>query len=106
MNFFEVDVTSTLGTTIGSDKLIVRNGEAVSLSKNVRTYRSARVTYTALSSADNYLVYRNTTGQDDNHKYCYIKLQPGEHFDGAEIYTAQEWAAATADTYRDRKSVV
>ena len=74
MNFFEVDVTSTSGTTIGSNKLIVRNGEAVSLSKGIRTYRSSRVTYTALGTASDYLVYRNTTGQDDTHKYCYIKL--------------------------------
>ena len=100
MNFFEVDVTTTSGIVVGSDKLIVRNGEAISLTKNVRTYRSARVTYTALATADNYLVYRNTTGQNDDHKYCYIELQPGEHFDGAEIYTAQEWAEATADEYR------
>lgn len=100
MDFFEVDVTSVSGTTIGSDKLIIRNGTAVSLSKGVRTYRSARVTYSALGTADNYLVYRNTTGQDNDHKYCYIELNPGEHFDGAEIYTAAEWSAATADTYR------
>lgn len=100
MDFFKVDVTSTTGQIIGSTKLIVRNGEAITLSKDVRTYRSARVTYTPLGTADNYLVYRNTTNQDSSHPFCYIELNPGEHFDGAEIYTAQEWAAATADTFR------
>lgn len=100
MDFFEVDISSTTGQTIGSSKLIVRNGTAITLSKDVRTYRSARVTYTPLGTADNYLVYRNTTNQDNSHPYCYIELNPGEHFDGAEIYTAQEWAAATADTFR------
>lgn len=100
MDFFEIDISSTTGQTIGSSKLIVRNGKAINLSKDVRTYRSARVTYTPLGTADNYLVYRNTTNQDTAHPYCYIELNPGEHFDGAEIYTAQEWAAATADTFR------
>lgn len=100
MDFFEVDISDTTGQTIGSAKLIVRNGKAITLSKDVRTYRSARVTYTPLGTADSYLVYRNTTNQDTAHPYCYIELNPGEHFDGAEIYTAQEWAAATADTFR------
>jgi len=101
MNFFEVNVTSTSGATvIDSTNLIVRNGRAVSLSKSVRTYNSSRVTFKPLGEANNYLVYRNTTGQSDSHPYCYIELAPGEHFDGAEIYTAQEWAEAMADSFR------
>ena len=100
MNFFEVNVVSVTGRTIGSSDLVVRNGRAIQLTKDVRTYRSARVTYHPLGEAENYLIYRNTTGQDSSHPYCYIELKPGEHFDGAEIYSAAEWAEAIADEFR------
>ena len=87
--------------TVSSDHLFTVNGKAVSLTKALRTYKGARVQYTETAGANNYLVYRNTTGQDDSHPYCYLKLGPGEYFDGAEIYTAAEWAEATADTFRE-----
>ena len=87
--------------TVSSDHLFTVNGKAVSLTKALRTYKGARVQYTETAGANNYLVYRNTTGQDNDHQYCNLKLGPGEYFDGAEIYTAAEWSEATADAFRE-----
>ena len=75
--------------------------ESVTLSKNLRSYKGARVKYTVLGEADNYLVYRNTTGQDSSHPYCNLELKAGEYFDGTEIYSAAEWAEAQADEFRE-----
>lgn len=75
--------------------------ESVTLSKNLRSYKGARVKYTVLAEADNYLVYRNTTGQDSSHPYCNLELKAGEYFDGTEIYSAAEWAEAQADEFRE-----
>lgn len=86
---------------ITSDDLYSVNGDAVSLSKSLRTYKGARVRYTVLGEADNYLVYRNTTGQDSSHPYCNLELKNGEYFDGTETYTAAEWAEAQADEFRE-----
>ena len=86
---------------ITSDDLYSVNGDAVSLSKSLRTYKGARVRYTVLGEADNYLVYRNTTGQDSSHPYCNLELKNGEYVDGTEIYTAEEWAEAQADEFRE-----
>lgn len=87
--------------TIDSDDLYVVNNEAVSLSKSLRAYKGARVTYSSLAEASNYLVYRNTTGQDSSHPYCNLELKNGEYFDGTEIYTSAEWSAAQADEFRE-----
>ncbi len=75
--------------------------ESVTLSKNLRSYKGARVKYSVLGEADNYLVYRNTTGQDSSHPYCNLELKAGEYFDGTEIYSAAEWAEAQADEFRE-----
>lgn len=93
---------STFGAdTIDSDELYVINGNAVSVSKSLRQYNNARVAYTELGTADNYLVYRNTTGQDATHPYCKLDIPGGNYFDGTEIYTAQQWSEATADAFRE-----
>lgn len=88
-------------TEISSDDLVFYRNQAIYLTKSLRTYKGARVSYKQLGEASNYLVYRNTTGQDSSHPYCNLELQAGEYFDGAEIYTAAEWSAATADTFRE-----
>lgn len=93
---------STAGArVINSEHLYRLNGKAISLSKSLRTYKGARLRYSETSSASDYLVYRNTTSQDTDHPYCNLKLGAGEWFDGAEIYTAQEWSEATADQFRE-----
>lgn len=93
---------STFGAdTIDSEELYVVNGNAVSVSKTLRQYSNARVIYTELETADNYLVYRNTTGQDATHPYCKLDLPGGNYFDGTEIYTAQQWSEAQADAFRE-----
>ena len=86
---------------VDSSELCDNGGKVVSLTKSIRTYKGARVSYDELGEADNYLVYRNTTGQDSTHPYCNFTLRAGEWFDGTEIYTAQEWTEATADTFRE-----
>lgn len=102
LRFFKVDVTSLSNLpTIDKDDLYEKNGQVINLSKKIRQYRSVRMTYTTLGTASDYLVYRNTTGADDAHPYCNMELQSGEHFDGLEIYTAQEWSEATADEFRE-----
>ena len=93
---------STAGArVIDSEHLYRLNGKAISLSKSLRTYKGARLRYSETSNASDYLVYRNTTSQDSEHPYCNLKLGAGEWFDGAEIYTAQEWSEATADQFRE-----
>ena len=82
------------------DSLVFNGGKAISLSKNLRTYKGARVTYKQLGTANNYLVYRNTTNATSQ-RTCDLVLQGGEYFDGAEIYTEAEWSEATADTFRE-----
>ena len=102
LRFFKVDVSSLSDLPIiDKDDLYEKNGQVVTLSKKIRQYRSVRMTYKAIGTANNYLVYRNTTGADDAHPYCNMELQSGEHFDGLEIYTAQEWSEATADEFRE-----
>ena len=98
---FKISPSTTGAPKYDSSKLVDNGGSVISLSKKLRTYKGARVAYDEIATADNYLVYRNTTGQDADHAYCHLPLQPGEHFDGTEIYTAQEWSEATADTFRE-----
>jgi hypothetical protein len=101
LRLFRVDCTSTENLpTLGKDDLVVVGGKAITLSKKIRQYRSARVSFTRLGTAGDYLVYRNTTGRGDGHPYCYLKLEGGQHFDGSEIYTEAEWTEAQADSFR------
>lgn len=102
LRFWKVDCTSVTGIPVlDKTKLYISSGTAVQLSKKIRQYRSVRITYKELRTASNYLVYRNTTGQGADVPYCQIELQSGEHFDGLEVYTAEEWAEETADEFRE-----
>jgi hypothetical protein len=99
---FSIDCTTTDGIPIlDQDDLCVVSGKAITLDKNIRRYHSARVSFTRLGEATNYLIYRNTTGKDDGHPYCYLKLEAGQYFDGIEIFSPQEWDQAQADTLRE-----
>ncbi len=101
LRLFKVDCTSTENLpTLDKDDLVVVGGKAITLSKKIRQYKSARVSFTRLGTASDYLVYRNTTGRGDGHPYCYLKLEGGQHFDGSEIYTEGEWTEAQADSFR------
>lgn len=96
-----ITADTTGAQEVDSTHLFNLKGKAVALSKALRTYKGARIRYTETATADNYLVYRNTTGQDTSHPYCNLKLGAGEYYDGAEIYTAAEWSEATADAFRE-----
>lgn len=88
MYLYKVSVSSLSGIpTVDSSSLVSVGGTAVSLKKKIRQYRTARVSFQRLGEADDYLVYRDTTGQGDGHPYCYHELKGGEHFDGTENYT-------------------
>lgn len=97
----EISADTEDAILVDSSKLCDNGGQVITLSKKIRTYKGARVVYTELGTADNYLVYRNTTGQDSGHPYCNLVLAAGEYFDGTEIYTSQEWSEATADEFRE-----
>ena len=97
----KINADTTSARLVDSSHLFHLRGAAISLSKALRTYKGARVRYTDTGTADNYLVYRNTSGQDQRYPYCHLKLGAGEWYDGAEIYTDQEWTAATADQFRE-----
>ena len=97
----KINADTTSALLVDSSHLFHLRGAAISLSKALRTYKGARVRYTDTGTADNYLVYRNTSGQDQRYPYCHLKLGAGEWYDGAEIYTDQEWTAATADQFRE-----
>ena len=101
LRLFKMDCTSTENLpTLDKDDLVVVGGKAITLSKKIRQYKSARVSFTRLGTAGDYLVYRNTTGRGDGHPYCYLKLEGGAHFDGSEIYTQGEWTEAQTDSFR------
>ena len=88
LRVFKVDCASVDDVPVlDKDSLVITGGKAVTLSRNIRQYRSAKVSYSELGTATDYLVYRNTTGQDSGHPYCNLPLAPGEHFDGTEKYT-------------------
>lgn len=97
----QINADTAGARVIDSEHLSSLKGKAISLSKSLRTYKGARVRFTDTAAADNYLVYRNTTSQDADHPYCNLRLGAGEWYDGAEIYTAAEWAEATADQFRE-----
>lgn len=102
LRVFEVNCTSTDDLeTWDKDDLYVVGGKALTLSKKIRQYKSARVTFTRLAAASDYLIYRNTSGRDDTHPYCYFPLEAGQFFDGTEFYSATEWEEAQLDTYRE-----
>jgi len=102
LRLFKIDCASTADVPILDKRdLYVVGGNAITLSKKIRQYKSARVSFTRLGTARDYLIYRNTSGRSDGHPYCYMKLEPGMHFDGGDIYTPREWEELQADTFRD-----
>ncbi len=97
LNLFSfLTLPQTESVSLDGTSLIVNGTKAITLSKKVRQYKSAKVKYTELGRAENYLVYRNTTGQDASHKYCNLSLKPNEAFDGAEVYTIDPTVTRTA----------
>lgn len=101
LRLFRIDCSSTDNIPIlDKDDLVVVGGKAITLSKKIRQYKSARVTFTRLGTALDYLVYRNTTGRGEGHPYCFLELQAGRHFDGTEFYSPAEWEESQADTFR------
>ena len=98
LSLFKVDCTSTSGLPVlDKDKLLVVNGNAIALSKKIRTIQSSRVSFTRLGYATNYLIYRNTTGQGDGHPYCCLQLKGGHYFDGVEAFSPSAWEEETAE---------
>ncbi len=101
LRLFRIDCTTTDGIPVlDRNHLAVVGGKAVTLSKKIRQYKSARVSFTRLGTATDYLVYRNTSGRGEGHPYCFLEVQPGRYFDGTEFYTTSEWEEIGADTYR------
>lgn len=99
---WRIDCTSTDGSPVlDGDDLYVVNGKAISLSKKIRQYKSANVSFSELGRASDILVYRNTTGRDDSHPYCNFNIESGGHFDGTEIFTETEWSEAQVDSFRE-----
>lgn len=98
---WKITADTTGAQTYDSDNLMMVGKKVVSLSKQLRTYKGARVAYDELAQASNYLIYRNTTGQSFGVPYCNLVLAPGYYWDGAEMFTPAEWSAATADTFRE-----
>ena len=102
LSLFQITCTSTENLPIlDKEQLYVVGGKAITVGKKIRQYKSARITYTSLGTASGYLIYRNTTGRGDGHPYCYMKLDPGEHFDGLALYSTAEWEALQEDSFRE-----
>ena len=100
LRVFKIDCTSTANLqTLDRTKLYAVNGTAVTVSKKVGQYKSAKVSFKSLGTADNYLIYRNTTDQG-NTLYCNLVLPAGNWFDGTEIYTNVEYQDMILDTFR------
>jgi len=98
---FPINPSTENAEVLTDNDLFVVSHRAVTLQKKLRTYKGARVQYWTHGTADNYLVYRNTTGASSQYPYCNLELQPGEYFDGIEIYSEADWSAATQDTFRE-----
>ncbi len=102
LRLYKIDCTATDGIPVlDKDRLVAVDARAVTLAKQIRRYKSARVSFTRLGTASDYLVYRNTSGRSDGHPYCYLKLDGGQYFDGSELYTESEWTEARVDSFRN-----
>lgn len=100
LRVFKIDCTSTSNLqTLDRTKLYAVNGTAVTVSKKVGQYKSTKLSFKSLGTADNYLIYRNTTDQG-NTLYCNLVLPAGNWFDGTEIYTNVEYQDMILDTFR------
>ncbi len=96
LNLFSfLNLPKTESFVLNGTNLVVKGSTAISLSKSVRQYNSAKVKFTELGEVSNYLVYRNTTGKDSSHPYCNLVLKANEGFDGSEIYTIDESVTRT-----------
>ena len=99
LNLYKIDCESLDNIPIvNSQNLAVLDQECISLSKEIQQYRSARVSYNALASTNNYLIYRNTTDQSEDYPYCNMELKAGQAFDGAVIYTPEPNTVKTNPT--------
>jgi hypothetical protein len=99
---FKIDCTTTSGLPVlDKEDLYVVGGKAITLGKKIRQYKSARISFTRLGEASDYLIYRNTTGRGDGHPYCYMLLDAGYYFDGTETFSPSEWEGLQADTFRE-----
>lgn len=76
---------------LDKEDLCTVGGKALTVSKKIRQYSGARISFTRLATAKGYLVYRNTTGRDNSHPYCNMPLEGGQYFDGTEVHGQQEW---------------
>lgn len=102
LSLYKVDCTSVTGIrTLDGDDLVCKSGKAVNLSRKIKQYDSSHITFSELGRSEDYLVYRNTTNQDEMHPYCNFELPSGGHFDGTEIYTAYEWSEELFDEFRE-----
>lgn len=100
LRVFKIDCASTEGIPVFDKKsLYIVSNKAVSLSKKLRSYKSARVEYKELETVNDYLIYRNTTNADEIH-VCKIPLGAGQYFDGTEIFDKQEDEDAT-ESFRE-----
>ena len=86
-----IPVDGIPSSTVESGSL---SGE-VSLRKEMRRYGGSRISYSELGEAEDYLVYRNTTGGDSTHPYCNMTIPAGAHFDGTGIWSDEDWEGAT-----------
>jgi hypothetical protein len=102
LRLFKIDCQSTDNIqTLDGYELCSSGGKAITLSKKIRQYKSARVSFKTLGTASDYLVYRNTSGKDSSHPYCNMELGAGEYFDGTEVYSSADWETLEGDTTRE-----
>lgn len=89
---YPIDCTTVEDIPIlDKEDLCVVGGKALDVSKKIRQYNGAKVSFTRLATAKDYLVYRNTTGSGAAHPYCNMSLDGGHYFDGLEIHAGDTW---------------
>ena len=88
LTLYRVACEGTSFPAIDPAKILSSGSDGITLSKKIRTYRGARVTFKELGSAGDYLVWRDTTGRSAAHPYCWHILPAGSVFDGTETYGA------------------
>ena len=60
--------------TVDKTNLYSHNGKSISLTKKVKQYGLVDVSWKSLETLENVYIYKDITGSDSTHPYCYIRV--------------------------------
>lgn len=68
------DFSETVTYTVDKTNLYSHNGKSISLTKKVKQYGLVDVSWKSLETLENVYIYKDITGSDSTHPYCYIRV--------------------------------